>query len=85
MRWILTSVLFLCCVSCSRLPTDQQVARKYAAEHRGRTVVRVTSNTTGVAWRMKAEFRVTYTEDGGPHKTDVVRYHLVAKGWVTDL
>jgi len=85
MRRILTSALFLCFVSCSRLPTDQQVARKYAAEDRDRTVVQVTSNTSGVAWRMKAEFRVTYTEDGSPRKTDVVRYHLVAKGWVTDL
>lgn len=77
--------VLLCLVGCAGLPTDQQVARRYTSEHRDRKVVGVTSSTTGMPWQMKAEFRVSYTEDGGPQKTDVVRYHQVAEGWVRDL
>jgi len=84
MRRLLACAFLLCLVSCAGLPTEQQVARRYASEHRGRKVVGVTSSTTGVPWQMKAEFRVIYTEDGGPQKTDAVRYHQVAEGWIRD-
>jgi len=84
-RRIFACAGLLCLVGCAGLPTEQQVARRYASEHRDRRVIGVTSSTTGVPWQMRAQFRVSYTEDGGPQKTDVVRYHQVAEGWVRDL
>jgi hypothetical protein len=80
---IVTSA-FLLLVSCGYLPTEQQVSSKYAAEHRGRKVVGVTKTTTGVPQMMKAEFRISYTENDDGVKTDTVRYHQVAEGWVRD-
>jgi len=81
---LLIAATFLLLVSCGYLPTEQQVASKYAAGHRGRKVVGVAKTTTGVPQMMKAEFRVTYTEGSTEVRTDTVRYHQVAEGWVRD-
>ncbi len=61
-----------CFSACAGLPNEQQVARRYAAEHRGREVVAVTTTTTGEPWQMRAQFHITYREDHHT-QTDVVR------------
>lgn len=83
---VLIAVVAFGLVACGALPTEQQIARRYEHRHPGTKVLRVTQTTEGVPFQMKARFHVSYTEPNTPStKSDIVRYHQVAEGWVEDL